>query len=457
MTYTYLLESVWHPPLAFAEADGGTLPSELELQALWFSGAFGRQFRTSEGRMVKIVQFGGWNRGPGPDFVQAAIEIDGELKTGGIELDLSANDWEAHGHSTNENFREVILHVVFRTEARRYFSRTADHREVPQVVVSSSALSEALKRPQQDVAIARPGRCVSPLKNMAAGSVSRLLDEAAQHRAAQKAGAFLRTEDAHDRNAALFQATAETLGYRGNSLAMRLLAQRAPLAALKGESQAIEAILFGSAGFLSPSIHEKAPADTRDYLREQWETWWKLRSRFELPAARLIPWRTYGQRPANHPHRRVGALSTIVANWQAYRKLALSSPFQAKPVIDFLAGLEHPFWSRRYTLTSAASASRVALFGRVHALELVANHLMPLALHEDRIAFREYFKLRSAVTNENVKRCAIRLFGSEETAAQWLKRVCHHQALLQIYHDFCLEDFSDCANCPFPEQLSQWR
>ena len=29
--------------------------------------------------------------------------------------------------------------------------------------------------------------------------------------------------------------------------------------------------------------------------------------------------------------------------------------------------------------------------------------------------------------------------------------------MLQLYHDFCLEDFTGCENCPFPEQLAQWR
>ena len=58
MTYEFLLESVWHPPLMFEEAAGDSQPSELELQALWFSGAFGRDFRSTDGRAVRIVQFG---------------------------------------------------------------------------------------------------------------------------------------------------------------------------------------------------------------------------------------------------------------------------------------------------------------------------------------------------------------------------------------------------------------
>ncbi len=457
MTYGYLLESVWHPPLAFAETPASKLPSELELQALWFSGAFGRDFRTTSGKVVRIVQFGEWNRGAGPDFSQAAVEIDGEVRTGPLELDPAAADWELHGHATNPEFAHVILHVVFHSDARRIFTRTLDHREVPQVVISEMQLSDALNRPQREVAIAHPGRCVAPLKGLPVGAIERLLTEAATLRASNKASRFLKTADAHGRDAALFQATAETLGYRGNSLPMRLLAQRAPLTLLKSEPEAAEAVLFGTAGFLTAQMHDLVPQDTRTYLRDLWDTWWRNRARFEVSPDRTIPWKTHGQRPANHPHRRVGALAALSKVWPQYRKLALARPFQAKPVIDFLQTLEHEFWLHHHTLTSAASVQRVALFGRAQALELVANHLVPLALHEDGMTFKSYFKLRNSVANEKVKRCSLRLFGSAKAAQPWLRRVCHHQALLQVYQDFCLEDFTDCQDCPFPEQLAQWR
>jgi hypothetical protein len=453
MTYGFLLESIWHPPLAFEEKSAG----KIELQALWFAGAFGRNFRTTGGRTVKIVQFGEWNRGSGPDFIQAAVEIDGEIRTGPLELDPTASDWEAHGHADNPAFRDVILHVVFQSDARRLHTRTLDHLEIPQVVISEMQLSDALNRPLREVAIAHPGRCVAPLKQLPAGAIGRLLDEAASYRAGLKAARWLRMADAHGRDAALFQSTAETLGYRGNALAMRLLAQRAPLAMLKAEGVAAEAILFGTAGFLSADQHELAPDDTRDYLRGLWDEWWKNRSRFEGAADRSIPWKTHGQRPANHPHRRTGALAMLISEWPQYRKLALARPFAAKPVIDFLHSLEHEFWSYRHTLSSTASSQRVALFGRSQALELVANHLAPLAIHEEGLTFKAYHQLRNSAPNDKVKRCSLRLFGSMEAAKPWLRRVAHHQALLQVYQDFCLEDFTDCRNCPFPEQLAQWR
>ncbi len=457
MTYGFLLESVWHPPLAFEEAADNDLPGELELQALWFSGAFGRDFRSTSGKQVRVVQFGEWNRGAGPDFIQTAVEIDGELRAGSLELDPDSPAWEAHGHAVNPAFNDVVLHVVFQQDTRRTFIRTSENREVPQIVVSEMQLSDALNRPQRQVAIAHPGRCVHPLKHLSPSAVESLLDEAAQHRASIKAARWVKTADAHGRDAALFQCTAETLGYHLNALSMRLLAQRAPLSMLKAEAEAAEAVLFGTAGFLAPYLHELAPPETRDYLRGLWDNWWKSRARFELTSNRLIPWRSSGQRPANHPHRRVGALSALVSQWPQYRRLALARPFDAKPLIDFLQSLAHPFWSHHHTLTSTEAAQKIALFGKNHALELIANHLAPVAMLENGMTYHSYRKLRNSSPNDKVKRCALRLFGSAKAAQPWTRRVCHHQALLQIYQDFCLEDVSNCLDCPFPEQLLQWK
>jgi hypothetical protein len=306
------------------------------------------------------------------------------------------------------------------------------------------------------MAIARPGRCLAPLAALPETSVASLLREAAEFRARRKSGRFLRTAEIHGRDAALFQATAEALGYRANALAMRLLTQRMPLAALREDPRDATPLLFGVAGFLSPELHEKAPEDTRQQLRELWDRWWKLRGRWE--SQRELPWKTAGQRPANHPHRRIAALAALVRDWHAYRQRALARPFSSRSLARFLQDLNDPFWSHRHTLGSTRSSSPIALVGRSRVTEILINHLAPLALHEDPdFDWQSYLSIRGGTLNEKVRRAAIRLFGSEATARPWLKKSAHHQALLQIYQDFCLEDFSDCEDCPFPEQLAQWR
>jgi len=453
MNYRGLLAAVWDRAV-LSEPPPSPLPSELELQALWFAGAFGREFRDSSGHPVRIVQFGEWNRSAGPDFLHAAVEIAGRLREGPIELDLRPADWEAHGHGADPAFESTVLHVVFTGDGPETFTRTREHRQVPRVLMPRDLLEEALLRPRRETAIARPGRCVQPLAAVPSAAIAALMTGAATYRAARKAARFLRNADAHGRDAALYHAVAETLGYRSNALTMRLLAQRLPLSALREHPERTEALLFGAAGFLAPDLHEKAPPDTRDHLRALWDDWWKARGPWE--SAHAIPWKAGGQRPANHPHRRVAALGALARDWRRFRKLAFARPLDAQALVAYLSKLDDPFWTKRHTLSSAPTARPVALFGKARAIELLANHLFPLALHEGEPLDR-YLKLPAGARNEKVRRCAIRLFGSEDAASPWLRKAAHHQALLQIYRDFCLEDASDCSDCPFPEQLQQWR
>jgi hypothetical protein len=81
------------------------IPSELELQARWFAEDFWKEFVSTNGDTIDIIQFGVWNREAGPDFRDAAIRINaGEPINGCIEIDLLDRSWETHGHATNPAF-----------------------------------------------------------------------------------------------------------------------------------------------------------------------------------------------------------------------------------------------------------------------------------------------------------------------------------------------------------------
>jgi uncharacterized protein DUF2851 len=109
-------------------------PSELELQARWFAGEFGRSFVSTRGNNIDIVQFGTWNREAGPDFSDAAISVNGgEPIRGCVEIDLVDKNWELHGHATNPVFDQTVLHVFVDKSEREFFTRTISNRNVPQV------------------------------------------------------------------------------------------------------------------------------------------------------------------------------------------------------------------------------------------------------------------------------------------------------------------------------------
>jgi hypothetical protein len=170
-------------------------------------------------------------------------------------------------------------------------------------------------------------------------------------------------------------------------------------------------------------------------------------------------WRLSGTRPLNHPQRRLAALSMLAREWPAFRRClskAVAGDTPATTVANFFSGLDHPFWKFHYTLTAAASPKAMALIGESRVADILANVLFPFWVSEDADILQEYAKLAARLSNRRLETAATRLFGNDPRRAQFLKTVAHQQGLLQIYEDFCMQDNSDCTQCPFPEQMAKW-
>ena len=423
---------------------------ELELQAHWFAGDFGRAFQTTAGGAVRIEQFGVWNREAGPDFADAAISLGGgAAQRGSIELDPDARDWERHGHATNAAYENVVLHVFTRRGREDFFTRTARHRNVPQVLLDTASLHGANVAAQP---AARAGRCAAPLRDLPEEKVREVLRGAAQFRLQRKAATLARLSQLHGPDEALFQALAATLGYKNNQLPFTLLAQRLTLKTLRKRDAA--ALLFGVSGFLPSTELAGYDAPARSYLRGLWERWWPRRAEFERFALLPAHWRLSGLRPANHPQRRLAALAQIIAHWPQLR--ALAQRCEPRALADFFAQLTDEFWGVHYTVDSAAAARPMALVGASRVTDMLANVFFPLAISADEARWAEYSRLAAPLTNRRVEVACLRLFGSGARAAALVRNAVAQQGLLQVYEDFCMRDATDCARCKFPEQLAKW-
>ena len=356
-----------------------------------------------------------------------------------------------HGHGVNPAFDGTILHVFAQHSAAEFFTRTSSHRNIPQVQLDLAALSDS---DATNLPIAHAGRCLAPLRNLEASRVASVLEAAAQFRLRRKAERLRQRIEIHGRDETIYQSLADAFGYKQNRLPFTLLAQRLPLALLHKHRDDAEALLFGVSGFLEMPDLAAVRKFTRSYLRSLWDRWWKHREQF---ARLILPpkiWRLSGARPLNHPHRRLGALAVVVANWRKFSALANSGA--ASDAACFLTSLHHDFWTKHYTLAAQGSSSLLALIGDSRAADVLANIIYPLALANDRDLWSEYKKLRAQLSNRSVKIAAARLFADDPRQKQFLSSVVGQQGLLQIYEDFCLRDSSDCADCPFPEQMRHW-
>ena len=434
---------------------------ELQLQSLWFGGEFGSEFTTVDGERVVIRDFGTWNSGAGPDFANCAVLINGAVIQGDIELDPDVRDWERHQHGANVEYNKVVLHLYIHGPAdARAYTRTSAHREVPQVQLRPEMLNEGFVRPQ-GLATARLGRCAMPLGSMKESAVRSLIEASAQHRLQRKSNRLYHGIKAHGREQAVYQALAQTMGYRHNQRPFTVIAQRLPVRRLLGEETlAREALLFGVSGFLDETPFDATEDDTRAYLRQLWDHWWKYRTEFARwrEDSKSLSWKIAGARPGNHPQRRLGALAAVLNDWsKVWKPLKHADAWKLEAWRKTLASIHHAYWDNHYTLSAAPSAKPIAMIGETRVNEILANVVYPLLVPELPAAWKEYLELPAMLDNQKVRRASLRLFGESPLAKVFAKKLHHQQGLLQIYEDFCLEDDSGCTDCPFPERLTQWQ
>jgi hypothetical protein len=424
--------------------------NEHQLQAHWFAGHFGRDFLTLQGQPLRIIQFGTWNHQAGPDFAQTAVSFENRAPVQGcIELDTEDRDWERHGHATNPAYETVVLHLFLRRSSQEFFTRTARHRAVPQVLLNVHQLPQIPPNPLPE---AKPGRCLGTLRALPEPRVRDILLQAASYRLQRKAAALATWSELHGPDEALYGALAATLGYRNNQLPFTLLAQRLPIRQLLREKSDAESLLFGMAGFLPAQDLSGFDPATRLYVRTLWARWWPRRAEFDRLQLAAGLWKHAGQRPANHPQRRLAALCQIARHWSRIRGLRGNCDLRAIRAV--FRSLYSRYWQHHFTLASRASPKPLALIGPDRVADMAANVFFPFALAGAPELWPKLLEMPCPAPSRRAQITALRLFGA--TPPRWLRGVGYQQGLLQISEDFCMQDASDCLRCRFPEQVARW-
>jgi hypothetical protein len=94
--------------------------NEKLLQFIWlFRHYQSADLFTLSGEPLQVIHPGQWNKGQGPDFLNARIRIGYTLWAGHVELHVRASDWDKHGHSGDPQYDNVILHVVWQQDSDR--------------------------------------------------------------------------------------------------------------------------------------------------------------------------------------------------------------------------------------------------------------------------------------------------------------------------------------------------
>lgn len=91
--------------------------TERLLHYLWrFQYFNASQLVTEQGDALQVIHPGTLNFDQGPDFLDARIRLAGTTWIGNIEIHISTSDWYKHHHQKDANYKNIILHVVWKND-----------------------------------------------------------------------------------------------------------------------------------------------------------------------------------------------------------------------------------------------------------------------------------------------------------------------------------------------------
>lgn len=449
--------------------------SERHLQCVWFDAALRPpELATSRGETVTVEDPGVWNLEAGPDFLGAAVRVGPGRRrlTGDVEIHIHPAGWQRHGHAEDPRYDRVRMHVT-------YFGPPLPDSAFPPGTVQIGLREPLAARPSFsfetiDVAAypyaARAPRppCCAELRGWDRDAKESILRAAGEERLRRKSERFALAIEAQGDDQVLYEEVLTALGYKQNKVPFRALAAALPHDELRdasaGNEDAAFAVLAGVSGLLPSRPPAGADDETRSWFRVTWDAWWRLRERFESRVMSAAQWTTSGIRPANHPLRRMMAAAvlftgpeTLSARW---RRISERKPGAALRICEEqLAGLGHAYWDRRCVPGGARTARRSALIGADRAGAIALNVFAPwLAAIGARGPFESGLldELPAESDNSVIRQTAHNLFGSHHPRVLYRSGV-NRQGLIQIFHDYCLNDRSRCASCRFPLLLKSHR
>lgn len=228
-----------HKTFCVAEVQGCDGPfgfSELVLQKIWLRGDFERNaVRAQDGAAVRILSPGKWNRLGGPDFLGARLLIDGRRVDGDVELHLHERDWEAHGHSKDAAYANVVLHVVLFPPGDAQSTKGVAGRLIPLVTLLPLLPHDLEAFAWDDAAETLAGEGAMDALRTLAGLPPEELHSQVRDRALarwrQKVKLAGRSIKRHGWEFSCHGMALEILGYRQNRAPMLQVSERWPLAA----------------------------------------------------------------------------------------------------------------------------------------------------------------------------------------------------------------------------------
>lgn len=282
------------------------------LHYLWKYNLYDQERLTDEdGNKITVINPGEYNRDSGPDFFNARLIIDGTLWAGNVEIHVRASHFDTHGHYSNPNFDNIILHVVAEND-KKIFNSRGEAIPATRLIYDSRLYDSYQNLVNNPFVIA----CQHDIGKLDQVFVRHWISTLVVERLQDKCGQISRllSETGNDWEEVLYRLLVRYFGFRVNTEPFEMLAKALPFKVIRKHSDdpfQIEAMLFGTAGMLDEALFREALSDA--YYVRLIKEYKILSAKYSLKPLHGWIWKFARLRPANFPTIRISQLSAMLS------------------------------------------------------------------------------------------------------------------------------------------------
>jgi len=330
------------------------------------------KLQTTNNESIKIYHSGNHNLDSGPDFFNAKIRIGNQIWAGNVEIHVKSSDWYVHQHEKDENYDNVILHVVWEKDLEIY---NKNNIPIPTLEIHSLVSKDLLKQ-YKALFLKKTNwiQCEKLIDSIDAFTLNNWIEVLFFERLQQKTELVfqLLEESKNDWESVLFKLLAKNFGLKINGDAFLNLANSIDFRIIRKEQNKLinlEALFFGQSGFLDKEFESI-------YFKELKKEYRYLQSKYNLEPIFNGQFKFFRLRPNNFPTIRIAQLSMLYFTHQnLFSKIINCNNLDE--IYSLFDTKTSSFWENHYNFSSVSKRHSKGLTKSFIDL-VVINTIIPL-------------------------------------------------------------------------------
>lgn len=399
--------------------------------------------RTTAGDAITVQNSGTHNELSGPDFFNARLVLDDQLWAGNVEIHIKSSDWYAHGHETDLNYDNVILHVVWEEDVSVF---RADGSEIPTLELKKYLDKEVLFNYKKLFEQKTNSfiNCGTDINAISAFSFANWKERLYFERLERKSDVVLQLLESsnNDWEKVLFVLCLKSFGSKINGDAFYELGKRIDFSIvrkLRNKPMELEALFLGMAGLLDKG--------TDTYQKELRLTYQFLVHKYQLEQPDYLNVQFFKLRPSNFPTIRLAQFAQLYASEHSLFQRLIQS--EGADLYQILAVKTSAYWETHYTF-GKVSKKMVKRTSHKFIDLLIINTVLPLKF--------SYFKYQGRPITDaflnpilKVPAEANSIIKKYEAIGLTLENAKDSQSLLELYANYCSKN--KCLQCAVGSEL----